>query len=173
MYELVILSLGSNKGNRINNIRSAVKKISLSGKFNFIELSDIYETEPWGYKQQKNFLNCVLAGNTLLKPLQLLSLLRFAEISLGRKSFDKWQEREIDIDILFYGNKMIRNRKLEIPHPLIQERNFILKPMNDLIPDFKHPLFKKNIRTLYETSKDESSVTFYQSYKDFLKLNIE
>jgi dihydroneopterin aldolase / 2-amino-4-hydroxy-6-hydroxymethyldihydropteridine diphosphokinase len=159
--EKVFLGLGSNVGNRKQYINQAVIETSLIKGFKFIAISSLYETGPWGLKSQRNFLNCVLIGSSSLKPLELLNNLLKIEKRLGRKKRVKWGPREIDIDILFYGNKINKRGKPAVPHPLICERNFVLIPLNELAPGFVHPLFKKRISTLLKESKDTGSVRKY------------
>jgi 2-amino-4-hydroxy-6-hydroxymethyldihydropteridine diphosphokinase len=154
MTEKVVLGFGSNKGNRLNNIKNAVRFLSLNKDLNILTVSKIYETEPWGYKKQKCFLNCAAVFLSRLKPSELLALLKNYEVNAGRSQNTKWQAREIDIDILFYGNRIIQSRKLNIPHPFIDKRNFVLKPLVELIPGDIHPLLNKSIKHLYAVSKD-------------------
>jgi len=112
-------------------------------------------------KSQRNFLNCVLLGISNLKPGDLLKKLLEIESKLGRKRRIKWGPREIDIDILFYGRHIIKKGKPVIPHPMIQERNFVLIPLNEIAPNLVHPVLRKRISTLLAESKDKSSVKKY------------
>jgi 2-amino-4-hydroxy-6-hydroxymethyldihydropteridine diphosphokinase len=154
MTEKVVLGFGSNKGNRLKNIKNAVKFLSLNNDLNVLAVSKIYETEPWGYKKQKCFLNCAAVFLSRLKPEELLRLLKDYEKKAGRSENTKWQAREIDIDILFYENKIIQSSKLKVPHPFIEKRNFVLKPLVELIPGYIHPILNKSIKNLYAISKD-------------------
>lgn len=131
MIEKVVLGFGSNAGNRFLNIRRAIRLVYLSHNFDILKPSLVYETEPWGFKSQNNYLNCAAVCLCRTKPLQLLEELKEFEIRLGRVKRRKWREREIDIDILFYGDKFIKERGLEIPHPFLQYRNFVLKPLRN------------------------------------------
>ena len=158
MIETAVLGFGSNKGNRLLNIKKAVRTLSLNKDFNLLAVSKIYETEPWGYSEQKCFLNCAAVFLCRLKPAELLEFLKKYELEAGRKSSIKWQSREIDIDILFYGNRVIRANRLNVPHPYLHQRNFVLAPLVELIPGFKHPLLGKSIKSLYSTSKDKCTV---------------
>ena len=163
MISYAVLGLGSNKGNRLNNIRKAVKEICLIDEFNFIAVSSVYKTEPWGYKNQTDFLNCVLVCLCRLKPDAVLNKLKSIELKLGRIKREKWHQREIDIDILFFGSNTFRKGNLIIPHPQIQNRNFVLKPLLELMPDFIHPVLKKSVKKIYLSSPDNSKAEFYSS----------
>ena len=163
--EKIVLGFGSNIGNRYHNIQSAVKLVALSEGFNLLALSSVYETEPWGFKHQNNFLNCCGVFLCRYNPAEALKILKSAEKSLGRLKRDKWQAREIDIDILFYGTRIIKNGKLVIPHPYIKERNFVLKPIVEIMPEFIHPVFNKSIQNLYNLSADRGKI------KEFRKIN--
>jgi 2-amino-4-hydroxy-6-hydroxymethyldihydropteridine diphosphokinase len=162
MIEKIVLSLGSNVGNRLVYINKALKLISLSPDFDILAISQIYETEPWGFKNQNNFLNCVLVCLYRSSALKLIGEVKKIENIIGRKFKYRWMPREIDIDILFFGSREFRGKNLIIPHPRIQHRNFVLKPLEDLIPDFVHPVLKKTIRYLYLHSKDSCKVKLYK-----------
>jgi 2-amino-4-hydroxy-6-hydroxymethyldihydropteridine diphosphokinase len=152
--EKVVLGLGSNIGNRVKFLKKAVKEISLLKGMVVLAKSPLYLTEPWGFTEQKNFLNCILVCLCKQKPIELLNNLKKIEKSLGRKKRVKWAPREIDIDILFFGNHIIKTKSVKIPHPMITKRNFVLAPLNDLIPGFKHPVIKKKISVLFKKSVD-------------------
>ena len=155
------MGLGSNVGNRKRYIIKAIKEISLINGVNIIALSSLYETAPWGLKNQRIFLNCVIVCNCDLTPTELHKQLQAVEKKLGRKKSVKWGPREIDIDILFYGRHIIKKGSLVIPHPMIAERNFVLVPLNEVIPGFIHPVYKKRISTLLKSSKDKNPVKKY------------
>ncbi|HEY3250388.1 MAG TPA: 2-amino-4-hydroxy-6-hydroxymethyldihydropteridine diphosphokinase [Ignavibacteria bacterium] len=155
--EKAVLGLGSNIGNRILFIRKAIKEISLIKGINIIGKSSLYETEPWGLKEQRNFVNCVIVCLCKLAPGELYEKIKKIEKKLGRDRKIHWGPRKIDVDILFYGKHIIKN-KLKIPHPMIKERNFVLVPLNEIIPDFVHPVFKKRVSTLLLKSPDKSLV---------------
>lgn len=164
MMVTAVLGFGSNKGNRLLQLKKALKTLSLSKQLNLLSVSGIYETEPWGYKAQNCFFNCAAVFLTYLKPAQLLKLLKDYERSAGRKESRKWQAREIDIDILFYGSKSVNSGSLKIPHPYMAERNFVLKPLVEILPGFIHPVLKKNIFNLYNSSKDNCKVNRVSSF---------
>ena len=128
----VYLGLGSNKGKRKRYLKKAIELISGFPDTELIKVSDIYETEPWGNKNQGRFLNLCLEIETALSPRRLLVNCQKAEQKLGRQRKEKWGPRIIDIDILLFGNLIIKEDDLIIPHPYIQERSFVLVPLSDL-----------------------------------------
>jgi 2-amino-4-hydroxy-6-hydroxymethyldihydropteridine diphosphokinase len=159
--EKVVLGLGSNVGNRQLFIRKAIKEISLLKGLNVITWSSVYQTEPWGLKNQRNFLNCTVICLCKLSPMELFKNLKKIEKKLGKKNRGKWAPREIDIDILFFGNHIIKNKSVKIPHPMIAKRNFVLIPLMELVPDLIHPVLKKKISVLLKTSRDKCNVFKY------------
>lgn len=161
MIEKIVLGFGSNVGNRLKLIQSAVKAVSLAG-FDVIALSSVYETEPWGNKAQNIFLNCCGVFLCRKTPIIALKTLKSIEKKLGRFERGKWQAREIDIDILFYGNRIIKSGKLVVPHPYLKERNFVLKPLVELMPGFVHPVYNKSIAELFKISKDSGKVKLFR-----------
>lgn len=158
----VYLGLGSNKGERISFIEKAVAEIeSLPGTEIFIK-SDIYETEPWGNTEQDDYLNTVIGIRTEIAAEDLLFELKRIEKQIGRMGNKKWSEREIDIDILFYGNEIIENENMTVPHGQIENRRFVLVPMNEIAPDHIHPVFKKSISELLGSTTDNLKVFKYK-----------
>ena len=153
----VYLLLGSNLGERDDNMKKALKLVERDcGKV--IKQSHNYETEAWGLKEQNRFLNCAVLIETALTPMLLLNALKHIEFECGRTETVKWGPRIIDIDILFYDEEIIREPGLVIPHPLLQERRFTLVPLNEIAAGFIHPVFKKTIGELLEECKDELDV---------------
>jgi len=153
--ELAVLGLGSNLGNRLASLKKAVNNIYFMPGFDILAFSSVYETEPWGFKNQNNFLNCVIAGLYRSDAVSLFEKIKEIEKKLGRISRDRWHPREIDIDILFFGNKSFRSRNLVIPHPQIIDRNFVLVPLSEIMPCFVHPVFRKKIITLLNETNDK------------------
>jgi 2-amino-4-hydroxy-6-hydroxymethyldihydropteridine diphosphokinase len=157
---MVLLGLGSNIGDKEEHIREALT--SLSNICNIKLTSHLYLTEPVGNTEQDWFLNCVVEMETDVDPKKLLSSIKSIERNLGRTKTVKNGPRIIDIDILFYGDHVIKAKDLVIPHPLMQERLFVLQPMMDINPDFVHPVLKKSIRELYEEHTWTEKVILYK-----------
>jgi 2-amino-4-hydroxy-6-hydroxymethyldihydropteridine diphosphokinase len=156
--EMVVLGLGSNLGPRLDNLKKAMELLNKMPGFDILAFSSVYETEPWGFKNQNNYLNCVIAGLCRFSAGNLFENVKIIEKKAGRTLRDRWHPRELDIDILFYGSRVIRSRKLEIPHPQIKYRNFVLNPLAELMPGYVHPVFRKKIKTLLDESKDRGKV---------------
>jgi 2-amino-4-hydroxy-6-hydroxymethyldihydropteridine diphosphokinase len=158
MTNFVFLGLGSNLGDRKALLDKALELITESvGPV--ITSSGIYETEPWGFKTGTDFLNMVVQVHTDLNPAELLTNLALIENKLERKrSNRRYVSRTIDIDILLYGKKVINRPDLKIPHPLIQERRFVLVPLCDLAPELVHPVINKTIAELLRECRDDRNV---------------
>lgn len=143
------LSLGTNIGNKRRNLITAAALLA-ERVGDILALSDIYETEPWGFESENTFLNAALALRTLLSPLELLDATRLIEIEMGRvkKSNGTYQDRIIDIDILMYDDIVMQTLQLTIPHPLMHKRSFVMEPLAEIAPDVVHPVFHKTIAEL-------------------------
>ncbi len=158
--ETAYLLLGTNEGTREKNLENAKELIEKEcGKI--IHSSSVYETEAWGLKEQNSFLNKALSISTSLDAHSLLAALKYIETEVGRTQTVKWGPRVIDIDILFYGNEVIDEADLKIPHPFIAERRFTLVPLNEIAKEFVHPILRKSINELLKECKDESEVRLY------------
>lgn len=156
-YINVYLGLGSNVGDRAAHLRTGQALISkLIGKI--AKKSHVYETQPWGKPDQDAFLNQVVMANTVLDPRGLLDAIGKIERELGRERREKWGPRTLDIDVLFYGRRVVRDKGLEIPHPELHKRAFVLVPLLEIAPDLEHPLLKKPIDELYAECDDQSDV---------------
>ena len=127
------LGVGSNLGNRRKNIKKALDYLAKTKRIKIEKTSRIYETEPVGGPPQDKFLNAAIKIKTSLTPQLLLEVLKKIEKDLGRKNTVRWGAREIDLDILLYGNKVIKIKNLVIPHPRMFEREFVLKPLREII----------------------------------------
>ncbi len=143
---LVVLSLGSNKGKRFQNLNGAVELISQIEKTRLLKKSSVYETLPFGFEEQENFLNAAVLVETKLMPIELLKRVKKIEKELGRQETFRWGPREIDIDILIFGNEVIETEELAIPHKHLTERDFFLVPLLEIFPDAIHPVTKKKLR---------------------------
>lgn len=150
---LIALGLGSNLGNRLNNLREAIFYLKNFLKIN--ALSCVYETEPWGVKDQPYFLNAcaVFEADKNLSPFKLLSDIKNIERKIGREKNIRWGARKIDIDILFIENMILHSEKLKIPHENLHNRIFVLAPLSDIAPDWVHPVLKMTARELLKNLK--------------------
>jgi 2-amino-4-hydroxy-6-hydroxymethyldihydropteridine diphosphokinase len=157
----IYLGIGTNLGKREDNLKSAVEKIeNIIGPV--IQSSTVYETEPWGFRSEMEFLNLVIEVETKLNPSGLLGRLLMIESQMGRiRESGKYSSRIIDIDILFYGKLIIEKKALTLPHPMMQERRFVLIPLCEIAPDFIHPVLKKDIKKILEECKDKGKVIKY------------
>lgn len=154
---LIYLSIGSNIGDRTKNLSNSLLEIE-NEIGNIVCKSKIYETEPWGYKYQDFFLNQVILVETYLIPETLLDTCKLIESKMGRKVNKKWRERIIDVDILYFNNSIIKKNNLLIPHKFLHDRKFILKPLNDIAPNFLHPKLLKTTSNLLSDCIDKSTV---------------
>ncbi len=158
MTVYAFLGLGTNLGDREENLRKAIAMIGESIG-TVVLCSSVYQTEPWGFQSENEFLNAVIKVKTSLKPSGLLGRILMIEAQLGRLREGKgYSSRIIDIDILLYGNEIIKKKGLQIPHPLIQDRRFTLVPLCDIAPEMVHPVLRKTFAELLEDCKDESEV---------------
>ena len=139
----VFIGLGSNIEPRLERLQLAVNALRSVGEIK--RVSSVYETVPVGGVSQPDFLNAVIELKTMLAPLELVQVLKALEKKLGRRERPRWHEREIDLDILFYDNRIVESPMLTVPHPEIHHRAFVLAPMSELDPDFQHPVFHKSV----------------------------
>ncbi len=149
----IFLALGSNIENRKQHIETAL--VLLREKVHDITVAPLYETKPRYFEDQHNFLNTVLSGYTDLEPRELLQFTKAVQNEVGRVERFRNGPREIDIDILFYDDVIYKDEELEIPHPRLQERDFVLQPFSDINPDFSHPVLKKTVRELLDALPEE------------------
>jgi 2-amino-4-hydroxy-6-hydroxymethyldihydropteridine diphosphokinase len=152
----VIVGIGSNLGNKEENIRNSIKLIG--EKCKILKTSSFYETEPVGCEEQGWFLNCAVEAETRLEPLELLEFLKSVEKRLGRAKTAKNGPRTIDLDILLYGNEIINEKNLIIPHPRLHQRLFVLEPLKEIAPELVHPAFGKNIREIHSALDSKKTV---------------
>ena len=147
----IYLGLGTNLGDKELNLRVAVQQIEERiGKV--ISLSAFYATAPWGFQSDNNFLNAAAGVETSLSPFDILERTQRIEQEIGRlhKSHDGvYSDRLIDIDLLLYGDKILQDERLSLPHPLMDERKFVLEPLAEIAPDVVHPVLHKTIRELF------------------------
>lgn len=149
-WHTAYIAVGSNMGDKHKNIRDAIDMLNASSDCRVTKVSSMYETKPVGYLDQEDFLNGALEVKTLLTPHELMDKLLETEKALGRERVIHWGPRTIDLDIIFYDDLISYDDKVILPHPRMEERIFVLKPMCDVAPYFIHPVFKKRVIDLYE-----------------------
>lgn len=145
MTDNIFLGLGSNKGDRLKYLKQAVEAIRSDKLSSYKALSSVYETEPYGLKEQNYFLNAVIQISTERQLHELCPWIKQLEKQIGRKEGPKWGPREIDIDLLFYNDTIYSDEKLTVPHKEILLRDFVLIPLKEIAPEFVHPVIKKRI----------------------------
>ena len=155
---LAYIGFGSNIGDRLAHIQNAIHALSKTEGITLRKISSVYKTAPVGYEAQAEFLNGVAAIQTSLPPLSLLHILKDIETEVGRQHRIRWGPREIDLDILIYGDLCHQTEKLVIPHPEMHLRRFVLAPLAEIAPDLVHPVLKETIETLLECLADDKSV---------------
>ena len=149
---ICFLGLGSNLGDKQSNLQKAIADIA--ERIGILSaMSSMYETKPWGFSSHHTFLNQVVCVDTILTPEEILKESKAIEKGIGRlkKTGNRYEDRLIDIDILFYGNLILNTEELTLPHPLLHERAFVLKGLNELAPELVHPVLKQSVSTLYSS----------------------
>lgn len=161
---IAYLSLGSNKGDRIGFVQQATSLLNATDGISLIRTSAFYESEPWGMESESWFVNAVVEVKTSLSPQSLLTECQRIESQLGRKRIEGekgYQDRTIDIDILFYNKEIINDENLVIPHKFLHLRAFTLVPLLELIPNFEHPILHKTITQLHDDLENPEMVFLY------------
>lgn len=161
---IVYLSLGSNLGDRVGYIQQATSLLSANPDISIVSTSSFYETEPWHMNTEHWFVNVVIQIMTTLPPEELYKECKRIETFLGREHIsgdERYCDRVIDIDIIFYDKKLIKNDNLTIPHPLFHKRAFVLVPMLEIAEDFVHPVFGKTVEELYDDLENPETVYLY------------
>ena len=162
----VYIALGTNVGEREANLLQALRLLPESG-VHIRRVSSIYETEPVDYLDQEWFLNAVLEGETELDALDLLIVLRVIEARMGSKKAFAKGPRKIDLDVLLYGNETIDTPELQVPHPRMLERKFVLIPLAEIAPNLRHPSWKSGVAHLLAASADHSAVKKFHDAPSF------
>ena len=161
MAQTVFLSLGGNHQNSIDLLKIAIRQLEKIA-VGTIHSSSFYNSPPWGFEANHDFVNCVLQLKTQLQPLEVLTEIHKIELDLGRVRIGEgYTSRPIDIDILYFGDQIIKHSKLEIPHPRMYSRNFVLEPFNEIWSFWIDPQTKKSISKLLKECEDSSPVTKY------------
>jgi 2-amino-4-hydroxy-6-hydroxymethyldihydropteridine diphosphokinase len=156
---LIYLGMGTNRGDRLANLAATIE--ALPPQVQVVRQSPVYQTPPWGYTDQPDFLNLVVEAQTALPPKELIAYLKDLELKVGRTASFRWGPREIDIDILFYNQLVYAEDGLEIPHPRLHDRAFVLVPLADLTPELIHPKLNSSVSELL-SEIDSSGITRYQ-----------
>ena len=176
----VYLGLGSNLGRREDNLADAIRLLGTSGhstvdgpanggpraelsldEIEVVRVSSVYETSPWGYQHQPDFLNCVLEAHTKLSPNKLLERVKAVEQSVGRQPSVRYGPRHIDVDILLYSDDIVNYPDLQIPHPRLHQRAFALVPLAELRPTLVHPILKTTIGALASRADGREGVSLW------------
>lgn len=150
------ICIGSNLGNRRENCLRAIEILQRRGII-VKKQSSMYDTEPWGAENQPRFINMAIEIETVLKPRELLKTIKDIESEVGRKGSFRWGPRVVDLDILLFDSIILKEEDLEIPHPLMHERDFVLRPLCEIAPDRVHPLLKVRISDLIKSLEDKGS----------------
>ncbi|MBR4908498.1 MAG: 2-amino-4-hydroxy-6-hydroxymethyldihydropteridine diphosphokinase [Acidaminococcaceae bacterium] len=145
----IYIALGSNLGNREHNLKEALHRLEQKGIM-VIAVSDFITTKPYGVTNQPDFLNAVAEVKSKKTPVELLHSLLQTEREMGRKRLRRWGERNIDLDLLLYDDQIIDLPDLKVPHPDMQNRDFVLRPLAQIAPDAVHPVLEKTIGQLWE-----------------------
>lgn len=162
MEILAVLLLGSNTGDRTLYLQKAL--IGIAGLGRLDRVSAVYESSAWGLTEQRDFLNVVAGLYTRLSPEELLSAILELEKNLGRVRNIKWGPRTIDLDILYYGQRVLNEPELQVPHPGIPDRKFTLVPLASLYPEFNNPVLGLNTNEILKRCTDKGNVYFYAPY---------
>jgi 2-amino-4-hydroxy-6-hydroxymethyldihydropteridine diphosphokinase len=154
----VFIGLGSNLGDRVLYLQRAIIELKNSQQMIIMKYSSVYETEPVGTKVQPQFLNMVAELDSTLLPQDLLRRLKEIEYTIGRTHNEHWGPREIDLDILYYGNEVFNDENLQLPHPEIANRRFVLVPMKEIAGEYFDPLQRLSMTELLQRCSDTSAV---------------
>ena len=158
MGHIAYIGIGSNVGNKVDQCEKAISEILKVDRHKLLVKSSLFKTKPIGYTSQDWFVNGVIKIETDLEPLDLLRVLKTIESQLGRKETFRWGPRTIDLDILIFDDREMRTEELQIHHPLLHERQFVLIPLAEIDRDLVHPVLKKTIGELLNNLKEDQGV---------------
>ena len=158
MVHTAYIGIGSNLGTPDKNCEEAMEKISTNGGIKIVSKSLLYQTAPVGHIKQDWFVNSVIKIDTQLSPKELMSFLLNIESEMGRIRKEKWGPRLIDLDLLFYDNLILNQKEITLPHPEIQNRKFVLTPLNEIAENLTHPILKRTIKFLLQELSDDAEV---------------
>jgi 2-amino-4-hydroxy-6-hydroxymethyldihydropteridine diphosphokinase len=164
MSEIVYLSLGSNLGQRQKQLIAAIENLGCVGRV--VKISSFYETQPVEVTDQPWFLNCAIAVETSHSPEQVLKEILSIEREMGRERTFKKGPRNIDIDILLFGDRIMDSPQLAVPHPAMHQRRFVLEPLDEIAPEAWHPILKKTVRELLSELSDHQVVRRVEAKND-------
>ncbi|HBR17526.1 MAG: 2-amino-4-hydroxy-6-hydroxymethyldihydropteridine diphosphokinase [Deltaproteobacteria bacterium RIFCSPLOWO2_12_FULL_43_16] len=165
MQHTVFISIGSNIGDRLKNCKKAIENLVNRKRIKLIKASSFYETEPWGEIAQDWFINYVVQIETTFDAKAVLNLLQSIENGFGKKRIKKGGPRIIDFDILFFDEEVIGTENLNVPHPLLHKRRFVLMPLNEIASNFVHPVLKRSVANLLKGLDDSKKVARYYNLK--------
>ena len=158
MGHIAYIGIGSNIGNKAHHCEKAIAEILKANGHKLLAQSSLFKTQPIGYTSQDWFVNGVIKIETELEPLDLLRILKTIESRMGRAKTVRWGPRVVDLDILFFDEEEIKTEEVQIPHPSLHERQFVLIPLAEIDRNVIHPVLKKTVRELLEGFKDNQGV---------------
>ncbi|MBT2688741.1 2-amino-4-hydroxy-6-hydroxymethyldihydropteridine diphosphokinase [Bacillus sp. ISL-47] len=162
MENTAYIALGSNIGNRFDNLKEAIERIGQLPEVEVVNTSSIYETDPVGYENQEQFLNMAIQVSTALNPFELLDVCLEIELDLGRKREIRWGPRTIDLDILLYNHENIETEKLIVPHPRMHERAFVVIPLLEIDSSIRLPKMERPLDSILEDIPDREGVRIWK-----------